>query len=118
MLSQAKETNMSDINLDALSLEELTALQQKAQEAVDAKRDEEITQAYELFQNTAKKLGVSIEEIIKRGMKAKAKVKKPARYQNPDNPEETWSGFGRKPAWLATALEAGFKLEDFEIKSN
>ncbi|WP_245696247.1 H-NS family nucleoid-associated regulatory protein [Alloyangia pacifica] len=33
----------------------------------------------------------------------------------PQNREVTWSGRGRKPAWLAEEIAAGKKLEDFAI---
>ncbi|MEO6783436.1 MAG: H-NS family nucleoid-associated regulatory protein, partial [Bradyrhizobium sp.] len=29
--------------------------------------------------------------------------------------EETWSGRGKKPRWLVSALKAGSKIEDFRI---
>ncbi len=31
---------------------------------------------------------------------APKKAEEPAKYRNPKNPAETWSGTGRKPAWL------------------
>jgi DNA-binding protein H-NS len=37
------------------------------------------------------------------------------KYRNPENPSETWAGRGLKPRWLASALKAGHKLEDFLI---
>jgi DNA-binding protein H-NS len=37
------------------------------------------------------------------------------KYQNPENPEETWAGRGLKPRWLAAALKTGKTLEDFLI---
>ena len=37
------------------------------------------------------------------------------KYQNPDEPSETWSGRGKQPRWLTAALEAGHKLEEFMI---
>jgi DNA-binding protein H-NS len=37
------------------------------------------------------------------------------RYRNPDNPAETWSGKGKRPAWLEAALAAGKTLESLEI---
>ena len=39
------------------------------------------------------------------------------KYRNPDNPAETWAGRGLKPRWLAAALKAGHKLEDFSIEA-
>jgi DNA-binding protein H-NS len=37
------------------------------------------------------------------------------KYQNPSAPEETWSGRGKQPRWLVSALKAGSKIEDFMI---
>ena len=37
------------------------------------------------------------------------------KYGNPDNPTETWAGRGLRPRWLAAAIKAGRKLEDFAI---
>lgn len=41
----------------------------------------------------------------------KSKVVSKAKYKNPDNPKQTWSGMGRKPAWFIAQLEAGKKPE-------
>jgi DNA-binding protein H-NS len=37
------------------------------------------------------------------------------KYQNPSVPTETWSGRGKQPRWLVSALEAGGKIEDYVI---
>src|SRR5215471_19762144 len=37
------------------------------------------------------------------------------KYRNPENPNETWAGRGLKPRWIATALKAGHKIEEFLI---
>jgi DNA-binding protein H-NS len=37
------------------------------------------------------------------------------KYQNPQEPHETWSGRGKTPRWLLAALKTGHKLEDFAI---
>jgi DNA-binding protein H-NS len=38
------------------------------------------------------------------------------KYQNPNNPAETWAGRGKQPRWLKTQLRSGKKLDDFRIK--
>ena len=40
------------------------------------------------------------------------------KYFNPLAPSETWSGRGKRPRWLASALQAGHALEDLRIKRN
>jgi DNA-binding protein H-NS len=37
------------------------------------------------------------------------------KYQNSKAPFETWSGRGKQPRWLVSALKDGNKVEDFEI---
>ena len=37
------------------------------------------------------------------------------KYQNPAAPSETWSGRGKKPLWLVSALKGGKRIEDFQI---
>ena len=38
------------------------------------------------------------------------------KYQNPENPSETWTGRGKQPRWLKAQLRSGKKLDDFLIK--
>jgi len=35
------------------------------------------------------------------------------KYRDPQKPENTWAGRGKKPGWLLEKLEAGASLEDF-----
>jgi DNA-binding protein H-NS len=37
------------------------------------------------------------------------------KYRNPSEPTETWSGRGKQPRWLATALTMGHTIEEFVI---
>jgi len=39
------------------------------------------------------------------------------KYQNPAVPSETWSGRGKRPLWLVSALKAGAMIEDFKIQN-
>jgi DNA-binding protein H-NS len=37
------------------------------------------------------------------------------KYRNPSSLSETWSGRGKQPRWLVSALSRGHKIEDFRI---
>lgn len=37
------------------------------------------------------------------------------KYCNPDEPSETWSGRGKKPRWLVSAIGSGRTIEEFAI---
>jgi DNA-binding protein H-NS len=39
------------------------------------------------------------------------------KYQNPNEPSETWSGRGKQPRWLTAALKTGHTIEDFVISN-
>jgi DNA-binding protein H-NS len=38
-----------------------------------------------------------------------------AKFQNPDQPSETWSGRGKRPRWLEKQLRFGKLIDDFRI---
>lgn len=42
-------------------------------------------------------------------------VRTKAVYKNPDDPSKTWSGRGKRPAWLDNLLKSGTKLEDLRV---
>lgn len=48
-----------------------------------------------------------------------AGTKTPApKYRNPANADQTWSGVGKKPAWVAEALASGTTLAELEVGSS
>ena len=62
----------------------------------------------------AESKGYSLDELMD---VSKDKKKKPvaAKYADPEHSERSWSGRGRKPKWLVTALESGRSIEDFTL---
>ena len=42
-------------------------------------------------------------------------AKVPPKYRNPANPEQTWTGRGKQPRWMAEEVSKGKKPEDFLI---
>ncbi|MDD8151378.1 MULTISPECIES: H-NS family nucleoid-associated regulatory protein [Enterobacteriaceae] len=40
---------------------------------------------------------------------------RPAKYRDPRNAENTWSGTGRRPTWLKELLDSGLSLDDLKI---
>jgi len=57
-------------------------------------------------------LGFKLEDIIE-VRKPRAKVA--PKYRNPKEPEQTWTGRGRKPKWVERALDGGQTLKDLQI---
>jgi DNA-binding protein H-NS len=40
------------------------------------------------------------------------------KYQNPDDPSQTWAGRGRTPRWFSEMLTAGKSVDDLRIDAN
>jgi len=49
------------------------------------------------------------------GSRARAGGKVPAKYRNPANPSEVWTGRGMAPRWMAEYLRQGKTKDDFLI---
>ena len=52
----------------------------------------------------------------RKSTKGRSLGKVAAKYQNPANGKETWTGRGKQPRWLAAETTKGKKLEEFLIK--
>ncbi|RZN10373.1 MULTISPECIES: H-NS histone family protein [unclassified Bradyrhizobium] len=38
------------------------------------------------------------------------------KYQNPDQPSQTWTGRGKQPRWLVAQLKLGKRIDDFKVQ--
>jgi DNA-binding protein H-NS len=103
-------------DLTALSLDQLKNLQKDIEKAINSFEARRLAHARQELEAKAKELGVSLAEILGSKPAKGAKAAVSAKYRNPKNPEETWSGRGRKPRWLVVAMTSvGAKLDDFLI---
>jgi DNA-binding protein H-NS len=92
---------MRDSQLEKMSLKELTALHAKIQEAIDEKRVSERHEMRAKMEELARASGFSVAELF--GRKGKNGSKGVAKYRNPKDPSQTWTGRGRKPNWMVAA---------------
>jgi DNA-binding protein H-NS len=51
-----------------------------------------------------------------RSTRIRPKAKIAPKYRSPYNPEIVWSGRGRKPSWLVSALKNGRNIDEFLIQ--
>ena len=106
-----------DNNLDALSLRELKELQGKVARAIATYEDRKKKEALAELEEMAREMGFALAELMAM-QAAKAPRKRgpsTAKYANPANPADTWSGRGRKPNWFLNALASGRSPEDMAI---
>jgi DNA-binding protein H-NS len=110
---------MAKIDLAGYTLSELKGLQHDVEKATKDRQQQDIQNAREQILAIVKDAGVSVEELLSNaGTKAKkASGKKvEAKYQNPEDASQTWTGRGRQPRWMAAAMANGKKPDDFLMK--
>lgn len=93
--------------LDGLSPRELAALIQEAQTQLSVSRSKHIAAVRAKIEALLKKEGLALADVYPRkaGQQAKRAGAGVAKYRNPDQPDQTWTGFGKKPAWFVAALK-------------
>ena len=102
------------IDLEKMSLKELKALQTQVTRHIADFEERRKREARKELEEKARDLGFSLEEIV--GAKpSRKRAPAKAKYANPANKSETWSGRGRRPRWIEAALKSGKKLEDLAI---
>jgi DNA-binding protein H-NS len=104
-----------EMDLEKLSLDELKELQNEVAVAIfnfEKKRKAETLAELEALAHAK---GFSLKELLTNSSGKSTKKSVAPKYADSANPENTWTGRGRKPKWLVTALENGFSAEDFAI---
>jgi DNA-binding protein H-NS len=103
------------MDLEKLSLDELKVLQNEVAVAIfnfEKKRKAETLAELEALAHAK---GFSLKELLNNFNGKSNKKSVAPKYADPANPENTWTGRGRKPKWLVKALESGCTAEDFAI---
>ena len=110
---------MADIDISRLNIDQLTELVGKAQTEV-ASRDKQRRKDLrsELERRVAAdgyKLSDIFPELGSDAASGTQRQKRPAKFRNPQNPEETWAGIGRTPKWVQAILsERGIDVAAFK----
>ncbi|WP_170333381.1 H-NS histone family protein [Ruegeria arenilitoris] len=103
------------ISLENMSRKELLELRDQVEIALKSAEKRERKEALKAAEKAAAEFGFSLSELSTDGTKSAKGPKSSAKYKNPENPEQTWSGRGRKPQWVHDALKAGADISDLEI---
>lgn len=105
---------MDNIDLSEMSLQELKALERDVTKAIKTFEDRQLAKARAELQEHARRLGFNLETVLEAKPQARRSLSKP-KYRNPDDPEVTWTGRGRKPRWFVKAMEAGVSEDSLKI---
>jgi DNA-binding protein H-NS len=101
--------------LEKMSLEELQAHQREVEAALKGYEKKRKADALAAVRATAKEHGFTLEELTGGKAPSKSGSKGVAKYANPADPTQTWTGRGRQPNWVKEALAAGKSLESMAI---
>ena len=105
---------MAKINgIEKLSYVQLIALQKRVEEAISEKRAADAQATKDQLRQMAEKAGFDIKELF--GKRGSPKGTGVAKFRNPKDTSQTWTGRGRKPNWLVDAVKKGAKVESFSI---
>lgn len=112
-----RAASKSALKVEGLSLKEINKLESELLKAKAEARERVKRDLKKKIDALLEGTGIGIHEIYgisapKRKGKASTGV---AKYANPDDPTDTWTGRGRKPNWLLARLNKGAKLEQFAI---
>ena len=99
-------------NINEYSLEDLKKIKKQVDQAINTYKSRVIANARKELEEKAKSLGFSLNEIV---ASAPVKSKVAAKYANPEDPNQTWTGRGRKPRWVEALIQTGNTLKDLEI---
>jgi len=116
MRNKGKTTRMAaKVNLSKMGLKELLTLQVDLEQEIANARMRERQEVLSRMEELAQEAGFSMNELVG-GKTRKGKTStSAAKYANPDNRAETWTGRGRKPNWLVDKLKKGGQTEDYAI---
>lgn len=102
------------MDLNAMSSAELKQLQTDLKNAIEARQKEDLKAARLAAEKAVGEFGFSLEDVFPTAVK-RLKGKAVPKYRNPMNPDQTWTGRGRKPKWINEVLQGGADLTDLEI---
>ncbi|MEL6587286.1 MAG: H-NS histone family protein [Pseudomonadota bacterium] len=110
----AKLDKMSRDQLEKAKAEAEAQLKeiQKAQVSYDSRRLKELRAEVEAM---LAKEGYTLADVLGGKAPKASKSKAPAKYKNPDDATQTWSGRGRQPEWFKAAIAGGKTADDMAI---
>jgi DNA-binding protein H-NS len=102
-------------DLEKMTYAELTEMEAKIERIKLEKQNSERAAVRKQLMDMAKEHGFDIRELMDGRKKGKGTVA--AKYRDPKNPENTWTGRGRMPRWMVAATRGGkASKDDFLIK--
>ena len=103
------------MELGSMTVEQLRKLQVSAAEELKKREKAEKRNALKAIRELAEARGFSLDELFEEKPARTQRSKGVARYRNPADPSQTWTGRGRKPVWVLDWLAAGKSIDKLAI---
>jgi len=103
---------MKDSKLKQMSLDDLWDLHERIGAVLSDKIEDEKRKLEQQLHQLARR----VTELSPPGPERRPYPKVEAKFRNPNNPSETWSGRGKTPRWLAKLIATGRKIDEFRIQ--
>jgi DNA-binding protein H-NS len=102
-------------DLEKMSAADLNKMEAQIARLKTEKQSAERAEVRQKAIDMVKAAGFDIHELFGKGS-GRARGKVAIKYRDPKNPENTWTGRGRIPRWMAAATKGGkARKEDFLI---
>ena len=109
---------MTSMDISGLSIDQLTDLLGKAQAEFASRERQNHKDLRAEFERRVAADGYKLADVFPELGAARSSTtrrRRPARYRDPQNPEQTWSGIGRTPKWVQAILdERGIGMAAFK----
>jgi DNA-binding protein H-NS len=114
MIDLSKEKSESTEMLESMDLESLKELRIKLDRTIASYESRKRREALSAMEQVAREHGFKLAELLGEGRSGKGRksTSRPAKYVNPADPEQTWSGRGRRPRWINDAFRSGRVLDE------
>ena len=103
------------MDISEKSYEELGALKDSIEQELINRRRYILGDTCRQIRVIVDKSGLVFDDVLA-ALQKPSKPTSPIKFRHPQNRDLTWAGKGKKPFWLAKAIEDGADLEDFAVK--
>ncbi|WP_132997153.1 H-NS histone family protein [Sulfitobacter sp. TCYB15] len=102
------------IDLSTMSHKQLEQHLEDVKMAIKNAYERDRVEARKAAEKAAAEYGFSLDEVSGGTKKGKA-AKAAAKYANPEDPSQTWTGKGRQPNWFRDLIASGTDPETLEL---
>lgn len=101
--------------LAGLNFDELLNLRKEVEQELSSRKQAEVVKLRNETLKRCNDFGITVDELFGKVGKGKYKAGGGAKYANPSDPTQTWTGRGRQPNWIKEAVDGGASLDSFLI---